>query len=801
VELTVALRGQGEGTITSDVGPLACKGRKCSVTVPRTAGVVALTATASPGSVFAGWSGGGCSGSSTCAVATTASTTVEATFLQALAIRVTGSGTGSGTVTGAATTCTLVGATTSCAIEVARTAPPQRLTLTATASPGSVFEGWGGACAGTGACRLTVARDLAVTVAFRATAYRVGGAVSGLTGGGLVLRDGGGGEVPLSADGPFWLPTAVAAGSPYDVGVALQPPGQTCVVANGAGVVGASDVTDVIVTCQPNRYPVGGTVAGVLGSGLVLRLNGGDDLPIAAPGAFSFPTPLATGSTYAVTVAAQPTAPSHTCVVANGAGVVGASDVRDVIVTCQPNRYPVGGTVAGVLGSGLVLRLNGGDDLPIAAPGEFSFPTPLATGSTYAVTVAAQPTAPSQTCVVANGAGVVGDAGVTGVVVTCTDANPRWGFFRILETPLEYDWAIAAFPGAGGATVLGVSRRDPDVVYQSGFLASVSEDGARVETREIRLPGVPPYDIPWAQESPWLRAATEDGEGGAFACGSFYSASGADALFVHVDARGEVVWARRLATDGSGDGECTGIARAPDGSLRVALTMGERVEVAALDPSDATPRWRTAVPGARRSSRVAIEAAGDVYVVGDTVDAADGPTIGGGDAFVARVNATGTLAWAHGFGTETCGSAGAGIVVGDRAVYALASGCEGGGGVLAAFDPDGLLTWMREVAAGRVSDVAVALDGTVVLVGSNRYVQVVNNVFRYGPETVFAEGFDGAGEYCWNLDFSATGDTVPEAVRLASDGSLWIVGYAFGGVVTERPPGTKPDAFVLKLVF
>src|SRR5262249_59912690 len=61
---------------------------------------VTLTATPAAGAVFAGWSGGGCSGTSPCAVTLTAATTVTATFtLQPVPLTVTPAGTGSGTVT------------------------------------------------------------------------------------------------------------------------------------------------------------------------------------------------------------------------------------------------------------------------------------------------------------------------------------------------------------------------------------------------------------------------------------------------------------------------------------------------------------------------------------------------------------------------------------------------------------------------------------------------------------------------------------------------------------------------------
>lgn len=179
----------------------------------------------------------------------------------------------------------------------------------------------------------------------------------------------------------------------------------------------------VVYSTGAPEYRVGGDVTGLAGSGLVLRLNGGNDLPIAANGSFQFPAYLPSGSAYTVTVAAQPiSTPRRTCVVGNDSGLIGSGDVTSVQVTCTVNQYAVGGTVGGLTGSGLTLQLNGGANLPIAANGAFAFP-PISDGSAYSVTVAAQPTQPAQTCGVVNGAGTLTGADVSDVAVTCADAQ------------------------------------------------------------------------------------------------------------------------------------------------------------------------------------------------------------------------------------------------------------------------------------------------------------------------------------------------------------------------------------------
>jgi len=94
------------------------------------------------------------------------------------------------------------------------------------------------------------------------------------------------------------------------------------------------------------------------------------------------------------------------------------------------STYKIGGTVTGLSGTGLVLQNGGSDSLQIAADGHFSFPTPVASGSTYAVSVHSQPTPPSggtpQHCIVTNGTGTVGGADVTSVSVTCTNRPARF---------------------------------------------------------------------------------------------------------------------------------------------------------------------------------------------------------------------------------------------------------------------------------------------------------------------------------------------------------------------------------------
>ena len=169
----------------------------------------------------------------------------------------------------------------------------------------------------------------------------------------------------------------------------------------------------------PLAFTVGGTISGLAGNSVALRLNGGADLVVAANGAYTFPNSISSGAAYAVTVQTQPSSPAQTCVLANATGKA-LANVTDVTVTCSINSYHVGGTVSGLAtGSSVVLRNNGGDDLTVSSNGTFQFATSVASGGAYGVTVQSQPAGSATICSIANGSGTVSEADVTTVAVNC----------------------------------------------------------------------------------------------------------------------------------------------------------------------------------------------------------------------------------------------------------------------------------------------------------------------------------------------------------------------------------------------
>jgi uncharacterized delta-60 repeat protein len=156
--LTVGRTGSGTGSVTSSPNGVSC-GPTCSASFA--GGPVKLTAIAAAGSSFVGWSGA-CSGSGTCTVAMGSDRAVTARFESDKALTLTEAGNGVGAVTSnpAGISCGAVCAHTFKYGTV--------LTLSAAATPRSLFRGWSGACSGTAACTVTMSAARSVTATFAA---------------------------------------------------------------------------------------------------------------------------------------------------------------------------------------------------------------------------------------------------------------------------------------------------------------------------------------------------------------------------------------------------------------------------------------------------------------------------------------------------------------------------------------------------------------------------------------------------------------------------------------------------------
>jgi hypothetical protein len=167
----------------------------------------------------------------------------------------------------------------------------------------------------------------------------VGGTVSGLAGGEVVLQLNDGEELTVNTDGKFKFPKALTKGAAYAVTVKTSPAlpvKQTCTVGQGSGSIAGTVVGNVAVACTTNTYAVGGIVSGLSGKskGLVLELKGGNEIKIAKNGNFVFPdTRLPDGSDYNVAIKSTPV--GQKCIIEAIATAPDNDTMNIVAVTCS----------------------------------------------------------------------------------------------------------------------------------------------------------------------------------------------------------------------------------------------------------------------------------------------------------------------------------------------------------------------------------------------------------------------------------------------------------------------------------
>ena len=125
------------------------------------------------------------------------------------------------------------------------------------------------------------------------------------------------------------LPSMIPAAK----GLGLAVLGTLALVACGGGGGGSGGGGGASAAAAPATYAIGGKVSGLSASGLVLQDNGGDNLTVSSGStSFTFPTKLAGGAAYAVTILTQPS--GETCSLSGATGNVSGADVSNVSVSC-----------------------------------------------------------------------------------------------------------------------------------------------------------------------------------------------------------------------------------------------------------------------------------------------------------------------------------------------------------------------------------------------------------------------------------------------------------------------------------
>jgi enterochelin esterase-like enzyme len=225
--------------------------------------------------------------------------------------------------------------------------------------------------------------------------------------------------------------------------------------------------------------------------------------------------------------------------------------------------------------------------------------------------------------------------------------------------------------------------------------------------------------------------------------------------------------------------------------------------VARLDPSGSL-EWlkQFGVPAvADRGYAIGTDDAGAIYVTGYTRGNLAGPNQGDKDVFVAKLDSAGNELWVRQFGSAG-EEKGWGVVARGAAVYvagmtggALGTPVGGNDGFLARFDGTGNQVWLRQFGTAAGEEVW----GLTADAAGNTYVAGYSAgdfaAPLAGDKDIVAARFDPDGVMTWSDQLGTTGNDKGAGVSLDGAGNLYLAGFTDGSL--EASVG-KFDAVLVK---
>jgi hypothetical protein len=264
-----------------------------------------------------------------------------------------------------------------------------------------------------------------------------------------------------------------------------------------------------------------------------------------------------------------------------------------------------------------------------------------------------------------------------------------------------------------------------------------------------------------------------------------------------------------VATDAAGNIYVAGFSEGIDGNPSAG---GYDVLVIKYDAAG-NRLWTRLIGNAAYESALAIATAptGQIYVSGYTMGALAGTNAGGSDAFVLQLDSAGNVGWTRQLGSEygdtaygvAADASGNVYIAGETGGNVDGTPRTGGGGELfvAKYDAGGTLAWIRQLAS--TSDIGesatgrgVATDGSgnVYVTGFTTGGSFDGNAGFGGSDVILAK-FDPAGNKLWSRQFG--GPDYENAWGVATDhaGNAYVAGRGYGGL--DGNPGTLAGGLLL----
>jgi len=407
-----------------------------------------------------------------------------------------------------------------------------------------------------------------------------------------------------------------------------------------------------------------------------------------------------------------------------------------------------------------------------------------------------------------------GSAGYIDAFVSGFDASGNYRWTRQFGSAMA-DSAFGVDVDASGVYVAGytsgVLPGQVGVGNADAFLRKYDASGNSLWTRQF---GTSAYDVAYGVAVDASAVYVAGYTQGTFA-GQAGGVLTADGFVRRYDASGAEAWTRQFGTFGAAASD---VGQAIDvvGDVFVAgYVCGELPGETALGGCDAFVRkydpdgsvvWTRQL--GTSSYDIARALAVDdtaVYIAGYTEGIFPGQTgVYGSDAFVVKLDASGSLLWIRQFGTPYSDQA-FGVAVDSSGEYVVGTTCGAFPGqpsigdcdaFIRKLDPAGSELWTVQFgSAGPATDSASALDasGNVYVAGSTD--GTFPGQTRVGGTDAFVRKYDGDGNVQWTRQFGTPSNE--QAYAIAADASsVYVVGYTEG--LLPGAGGSVFDAFVRK---
>jgi hypothetical protein len=286
----------------------------------------------------------------------------------------------------------------------------------------------------------------------------------------------------------------------------------------------------------------------------------------------------------------------------------------------------------------------------------------------------------------------------------------------------------------------------------------------------------------------------------------------ADVMLSNFEASGDLKWLLQFGGPESDRGQDVAADGLGNVYIAGGTTEGQSPELDAQAfltkvNSQGTHLWTQviATPESDEAHGVAVAADGSVYAAGSTFGSLDETNLGGQDIFLAKYTPSGTLLWTRQLGTANdellrdvaTDAAGNIYIAGDTEGNLAGASAGGADAFLAKFDADGAKQWVKQfgtTAGDRANSVFADALGNVLVAGSTSGSLGATNLGEGGD--AFVSLFTASGDQQWVHQFGTARNDSANAIESGGPNAFYVA-----GISRIDEGGSNVDAFIAKFRF